>query len=185
MAAYDYFQAQNMLKQFSADDLADYESRFGGLQGLILNAGRDELGAARDASGRVQMAFSTMPGQLERRRRALGVTVGTDQQASETRRLSLQRAIADADASTRAIADQKDLRRTAQQAAFDMYADDLAQSTALTQGVAQTEAQREAAYQQAKAKRKKGLISLAGKIIGVAGAAFTGGGSLALTGVGG
>lgn len=169
------FQAgQRTLLTGAESDVADYGARFAPLARSIMGAGRDPFAARDEAAGRVSTAFSTMPGMLERRRSGLGAAAGADVAASEGRRTSLARAIANADAQTRAIRGNKDLRQQAQGFAFDAYADDIGTSNKLAAGVAQSDTQRELDYQrqmdqyrQQKAQRKGGILSLVGTAIGM------------------
>lgn len=166
---------QNRLAGMAQAGFEDYRQRFAPLEAGAIRPVQSYEDTANEAGGRVATAFSTLPGIMQRRRAGFGASAGEGQAASETRRSSLQRAVANADAKTRAIQGIKGQRRIGEDFAFSAYADDMAAARSMARGVAQSEAQREAQYQQQfdqyrqrKAQRRGGILSLAGTLIGFA-----------------
>jgi hypothetical protein len=171
--------AQNALGNQATADQADYNARFRPLEDTLTNPISNRADEQAAASARVSTAFSGLPGMLTRRRAGFGIATDERQAASERRRIGLSRAIADADAQTRAgwKADKENRAqlRSAQDFAFDAYAQDLGQARSMVSGVAQNEAQREQIFQsqwdefqKQKARRRGGILGLAGTLIGFA-----------------
>jgi len=170
-----YVLGQSALAALGQAGTADYTARFAPLQAGVLRPMPTYEEATGEAGARVNTAFSALPGIMQRRRAGFGTAPTADQAASETRRGSLQRAIASADAKTRAIQGIKGQRQMASDFAFEAYAQDKDAQRSMLSNVAQNEAQREQMYQQQydqyrqqKAKRKGGILSLAGTLIGFA-----------------
>lgn len=171
-----------LLQRYADEDVADYTNRFAPIvEGLFRPQNYDS--AVSSASQRVKTSFAQLPGMLDRRRQSLGVSAYGDQAQAEGRRLSLQRAIADADAGTRAIRGMKAQRRGIQSAAFDFAQEDSQLAARLTGGVAEAEASRELdylrqddAYLRAKKKYKGSKLGLIGTIAGAVIGGYFGGG---------
>lgn len=157
----------------------DYFTKFSQVNDSMLEDKSTEL--MGEARGNANAAFDSAAGTLDRQRRGLGLRVNAEQAAVDARRMGLGRSLAIADGENRARWAAKDSVKQGQANAMNLRSAYESMAQSMYGQSAQNENQREIDYRIAKAKHSSGLLGLAGKVIGVVAAPFTGGASLALT----
>jgi hypothetical protein len=164
------FAGTQGLQSFVNDSLSLYNNNFSGLASVVNGPDVDQM--RRDAGARADAAFDGTAAMQARARTATDMGTLPGQVDSDNRRISLARAIANADAQNRAIVSGRKLTQSAQDQAFGLFNEDRAQAGRLYGQVASEESGRAATYEQGMYASKAGAWGLAGQVIGLASGAY-------------
>lgn len=171
--ALSLFAGRDALAGYTKEDQQTYNELFAPQMmslreiGLGMGAGNvfDAANRGVETAGRT---FDATLGSFARDRERAGLATDGASAASQGRRLSLQRVIQQVDAGNRGSRNAKAAQRTAQAWGMQTFGDASASANQTLAQIAQSEADRDAQYRQARAQNRAGLTQMAGAGLGLA-----------------